>query len=128
MASMRSDIFFARVVEMGVEDAIPSLKAKGLTTYARFAFGSEFTPANPDTTILTNSLLAPLAGDDADLIPLLRMLWWESWGVATADMKRSAEGTERGRPQEARWPRSRSTTKRHVGRAQRPHGDGGLRY
>ena len=92
MVSTRQETFFARVVELGLEDCIPTLKAKGWSTYARFAFGSEYNPQMSDPNILTKSLLEPAAGEKPDLVPMLRMLWWESWGIATADMKRIAEG------------------------------------
>ena len=33
-----------------------------------------------DPAKLTEDLLKPLAGEKADQIPMLRMLWWEAWG------------------------------------------------
>ena len=44
MSSMRSENFWSRVIELELEECIPNLKAKGLTTYAKFAFGSDYTP------------------------------------------------------------------------------------
>ena len=98
MASVRSEIFWARVAELGLEDCIPNMKAKGLNSYAKFAFGSDYTPQQADPSTLVKDLLKPLAGDKEELIPLLRLLWWESWGAATADMKKVAEGTEGDAP------------------------------
>ena len=98
MASMRSENFWARVIELNLEDCIPEMKVKGLDTYAKFAFGSDYTPAQSDATMLTEKLLKPLAGANDALIPGLRMLWWESWGAATADMKRAAESSEGDAP------------------------------
>ena len=98
MSSMRSENFYMRVIELELEEIIPNLKAKGLTTFAKFAFGSDYTPQQSDATMLTEKLLKPLVGENEGLIPSLRMLWWESWGVATADMKRAAEGSEGDAP------------------------------
>ena len=95
---MRTEVFWARVAELGLEDAIPAMKVRGVTAFAKFAIGSDYTPQQPDMTVLATQLLKPLAGNNTDLIPMLRMLWWESWGIATADMKRSAEGTETDAP------------------------------
>ena len=63
MASMRSENFWARVVELNLEECIPAMKSKGLTTYAKFAFGSNYTPQQADATMLTEQLLKPLAGE-----------------------------------------------------------------
>ena len=104
MSSMRSENFWARVVELDLEEYIPAMKAKNLTTYAKFAFGSDYTPQQADATVLTERLLKPLAGENEGLIPSLRMLWWESWGVATADMKRAAEGSEGDAPRKLSAP------------------------
>lgn len=98
MTSMRTETFWARVLEMGLEECIPALKTKGLTTYAKFAFGSDYTPQQADTSTLATQLLKPIVDGKEELIPLLRMLWWESWGVATADLKRAAEGNEGDAP------------------------------
>jgi hypothetical protein len=98
MASLRSENFITRVIELDLDECIPALKAMGLTTFAKFAFGSDYTPQQADAAVLTSQLLEPLAGENKNLIPLLRMLWWESWGVATADMKRAAEGSEGDAP------------------------------
>ena len=80
------------MVDLGLEDCIGACKTKGLDTMAKFAFGCEFNPQNPDSSKLTDELLKPIAGEHTEHIPLLRMLWWESWGVATADLRRNAEG------------------------------------
>ena len=93
MSSMRSETFIARVIELDLAECVPAMKVKGLNAYAKFAFGSDYTPQQADSTLLAEQLLKPLAGDNAALIPPLRMLWWESWGVATADVKRAAEGS-----------------------------------
>ena len=91
MASQRQEVFMARVAELGLEDAIPKLKTKGLTTYAKYAFGCDYNPQMPDPSILTNQLLEPVADGKEDMVPLLRMLWWEAWGLAAADMRRQTE-------------------------------------
>ena len=94
MASTRTEAFSARVVDLGLEPCLAALKLKGLDTHAKFAFGSDYTPQHPDPAVLTESLLKPVAGENGEkFLPMLRMLWWESWGAATADLKRSAESS-----------------------------------
>ena len=75
MASQRQEVFMAHVAELGLEDTIPKLKTMGLTTYAKYAFGSDYNPQMPDPSILTDQLLKPIADGRADLVPALRMLW-----------------------------------------------------
>ena len=62
MVSMRSETFWARMVDLGLEDCIGACKAKGLDSMAKFAFGCEFNPQNPDSNKLTVDLLKPIAG------------------------------------------------------------------
>ena len=47
---------------------------------------------------MSTQILKPIADEKEDLIPLLRILWWESQGTTTADMKRAAEGSEGDAP------------------------------
>ena len=49
MTSVREEAFLYRVVELGLEHCIPNMAAKGLTTYARFAFGPKYTSQPQDT-------------------------------------------------------------------------------
>eukprot|EP00974_Lingulodinium_polyedra_P059638 5744966-Lingulodinium_polyedra.AAC.1 len=74
MSSLRTETFFARVVELGLEDCIPAMKTKGLDAYAKFVFGSDSTPQQTDAAVLANQLLKPLADGKEELIPILRML------------------------------------------------------
>ena len=80
MASQRSEVFFAKICEYGLEDLVGAFKAKGITSFATFAFASNFNPQMADASILTTELLEPLSKTDASLIPKLRMLWWVAWG------------------------------------------------
>ena len=98
MASERTEVFLARVVELGLEDCIPKMKTLGITTYALFAFGTDFNPQMSNTALLNDQLLVPLADGNAERIPKLRRLWWESWGVATDDMRRQVESAEASGP------------------------------
>ena len=50
------------------------------------------------TALLNDQLLVPLADGNEDRIPKLRRLWWESWGVATDDMRRQVESAEANGP------------------------------
>ena len=98
MASERTEVFLARVVELGLEDCIPKMKTMGITAYALFAFGTDFNPQMSSTALLNDQLLVPLADGSAERIPKLRRLWWESWGVATDDMRRQVESAEANGP------------------------------
>lgn len=98
MASERQEVFFARVVELSLEDLIPALKTRGLTSYAKFAFGCDYNPQMADASLLATQLLKPICGDDEHHIPSLRRLWWEAWGVATADMRRQVESVDTDAP------------------------------
>jgi len=97
---------------------IGTAKAKGITTFAKMAFGTEYNPQQADASRLTDDLLKPLAGDNPEHIPLLRMLWWESWGLVTSDMRRAAEGGTDG-PRKLGAPelktRREETTRRLAG-------------
>ena len=42
MSSFRTENFFTRVMELNLTECIPTLKAKNFTTYATFAFGSDY--------------------------------------------------------------------------------------
>ena len=98
MASERTEVFLARVVELGLEDCIPKMKTMGITAYALFAFGTDFNPQMSSTALLNDQLSVPLADGNAERIPKLRRLWWESsWGVATDDM-RQVESAETNGP------------------------------
>ena len=88
MVSHRAEAFLARIVEMGLEDCIPMMKTRGLTTFSKFAFGCDYNPQMSDASILTTQLLKPIAKDDDALVPSLRMLWWESWALASEEMRR----------------------------------------
>ena len=71
----RTEVFFSRVNELGLESFADKCREMGLTTYSKFAFGSEYKPQMPDPSVLTKQLLEPIAGDKKDAIPALRMLW-----------------------------------------------------
>ncbi len=57
MASSRSENFLTRVIELDLDECILALKAKGLITFAKFAFGSDYTSQQADAALLTSQLL-----------------------------------------------------------------------
>ena len=65
----RTEVFFSRVNEIGLESFVGKFREMGLTTYSKFAFGSEYNPHMPDTSVLTKQLLEHIAGDKKDAIP-----------------------------------------------------------
>ena len=62
MVSRRTEVFVARLVELGLEDLIGAMKAKGFTSYDTFAFGTEYHPQMAYSSLLTTQLLKPIAG------------------------------------------------------------------
>ena len=78
MSSLRSDIFWARVCALKLEDLSGNFKSKGIDTFAKYAYGSSFTPTVSDPDLLDKKLLEPIAGDAIQHIPMLRYLWWEA--------------------------------------------------
>ena len=96
MVSIRSEAFLARMVELGLEDCIGAFKSRNLTTFARYAFGCEYNPLQAGASILTEQLFRRLAGENADMIPLLRMSRWDSWGGdSNGRDAESSDGTRR---------------------------------
>ena len=81
----RTEVFFSGVSELGVESFAAKFREMGLTTYSKFAFGSEYNPHMLDPSVLTKQLPEPITGDKNDAIPALRMLWWEAWRVSSAE-------------------------------------------
>ncbi|CAK0909372.1 unnamed protein product [Prorocentrum cordatum] len=98
MASEREEVFFARVVELGLEDCVPAMKTKGIKTFAGMGFGTDYNPQMPDPTLLNQQLLVPLSGGNEELVPALRRLWWESWSVATNDMRKHIDAADGDAP------------------------------
>ena len=74
----RTEVFFSRVNELGLESFVGKFREMGLTTNSKFALGSEYNPHMPDPSVLSKQLLEPIDGDKKDAIPALRMLWWEA--------------------------------------------------
>ena len=72
---------------MGLEDCIPALKAKGLVTYRKYAFATQYNPNQSDTSVLTADLLQPIAEGNENAITDLRILWHEAWAVSTKEME-----------------------------------------
>ena len=98
MASDRKEVFLARVCELGLEDCIPRMKAKGLETFASFGFGTDYNPQMMDPSLLEKQILEPMSDSKPELYPALRRLWWESWSVATSDMRRHIEASDTDTP------------------------------
>ena len=93
MVSRRQEVFLARLVEINCEDAIPFLNSKGWTTYAAYAFATDYNPNMADSEILTKKLLEPASGGNEKLVPHLRMLWHQAWAISTKEMEISAGRT-----------------------------------
>ena len=92
MALDREDVFFRRILDLGLGDLLDRFKAKGFVTHNAFAFASDFTPGmgGASDQTLTPMLLAELAEGKDELLPSLRRLWWESWSLVSADMESRA--------------------------------------
>ena len=83
--------FVARVVELALEGIIPACKARGTDDFDKLAFACDYNPQVADSTLRTVQLLDPLVDGNTEKDPSLRMLWWESRGIAKADMRPAAE-------------------------------------
>ena len=52
MASTRPVVFSARLAELGLVACLERAKAMGIDTFAKFAFGCEYTPQHPTAVVL----------------------------------------------------------------------------
>jgi len=54
MVSLRSESFFARMTELGLEDCIGEAKSRNIDSFAKFAYGSDYNPQGGTQASLRN--------------------------------------------------------------------------
>ena len=95
-----SAAFEARASAMGLtQDELDKMKAAGVATYALLAFSCNYTPGGADEKPLLD-LAKIVLGDPvpAARLPILRRLFFESYTLAAADLRRRVERTDDAAP------------------------------
>ena len=87
MSSNSGAVFFERARELGLEDVIPALRAKGWTSQGVFAFATTYLPTQPSDDLLVAQVITPLLGEDVARVPLLRRLWFEAYSSTMVEIK-----------------------------------------
>ena len=93
-------VFFNRCKAVGLDDAeIRVMEGAGFTTYANFAFSSSFQPGAVDETPFEQGVLVKVLGDkDHAKAPALRRLFYESYTLVAAELKKRVDRTEDDKP------------------------------
>ena len=74
MASNSEAVLMDRVRELGLDEIVTGLKAKGWTILGTIAFVTTYVPTMPTDELLVEQFIKPLVGDDVTKSPLLRRL------------------------------------------------------
>ena len=90
--------FKARVLDLGLGDYWPKFEEKRFTTYAAYAFSSNFQPGNPDEAPFIRDTITPILGEDPSMRHVTRRLFYEAFALVTADMNATCEGPDEDRP------------------------------
>ena len=90
--------FEARVRELGLGDVWEAMKAKGLNTYAQFAFGANFTPGQADESQLLSKIIVPLVGTNESRYASVVRLFFEAFTLMSANMKQMIERADDSAP------------------------------
>ena len=109
-------VFTQRAVELGLSaQEITIMRLKGWCSYARFAFACNYTPGQPDETpflrlagAITNKAIDEIP---EDRMPLIRMLFFEAYTLAAADLRSRVERRDDDAPRKLAGPERAS---RHV--------------
>jgi hypothetical protein len=86
--------FEQRLTELELHDLLPFFAAKGWTTAGAFAFSTTFVPGSADDAAFKRQVLEPLvtpAQVEGPQAPSIRRLFYESYTMAVADLKRKVE-------------------------------------
>jgi hypothetical protein len=86
--------FEQRLTELELHDLLPLFAAKGWTTAGAFAFSTTFVPGSADDAAFKRQVLEPLvtpAQVEGPQAPSIRRLFYESYTMAVADLKRKVE-------------------------------------
>ena len=84
---------------LGLEAYAEEFRNKGWGSYGTFAYASSYTPGNPDDSKFLEDVVTKLLGDpDHPKKATLRRLYFESYTVATAELRRRHDRTEEDAP------------------------------
>ena len=92
MASNSKAVLADRVRELGLEDLLPAIEAKGWLTMGTIAFATTYVPTQPTDDLLKEQFIIPLIGDDVTRVPLLRRLWFECYSATMVEIKQRVAG------------------------------------
>ena len=92
MASNSKAVLADRVRELGLEDILPALDAKGWLTMGTIAFATTYVPTQPSDDLLKAQFIVPLIGEDVGRGPLLRRLWFECYSTTMVEIKQRVSG------------------------------------
>jgi hypothetical protein len=112
MASLDSKASFrVRAVELGVSDAeLAVLAANDWNTFSSFAFSCNYSPgqANDAELLAMAAIVCAVVPAPPNRLPIIRRLFFESWTLNAADLKRKIEHVE-----DSDKPRKMATPERH---------------
>ena len=104
-------IFEERVTAMGLADFLEGFKRLGWGTHGTFAYSSSYVPGAVDDSKFVQDVVIPLLErDDHPKKSLVRRLFFESYTVATAELRRRHDRTEEDAPR--RVPASEKEARR----------------
>jgi hypothetical protein len=86
--------FEQRLTELELHDLLPRFTAKGWTSAGAFAFSTTFVPGSADDAAFKRQVLEPLVGlehVEGPQAPSIRRLFYESYTMAVAELKRKVE-------------------------------------
>ena len=85
-----SIVFEGRMRELQLGDLIAAFKAKKWNSHSAFAFSSTYNPNLPTEDVFITKVVEPMTGsEDPACLPQLRRLFFESYNIVMADVRRS---------------------------------------
>ena len=96
MASSSQAVLLDRVRELGLDEIIPGLQAKGWLTQGVIAFATTYVPTQPSDDLLMEQCVRPLVGGELAQVPLLRRLWFECYSATMVEIKQRMSGQPEG--------------------------------
>ena len=95
MAVESTAVFKERMVQLGLEEFWDAFEQKGWTSYGIFAYSSSYTPGSQDDSKFLKEVVAELLGSEGhQKAAVVRRLYFESYTVATAELRRRHDRTE----------------------------------
>jgi len=95
MAVESTAVFKERVGQLGLDGVWGKFEEAGLTSYGMFAYSSAYTPGSADDACFVKDVVVKLLGSSEHVLKAaLRRLYFESYTVATAELRRRHERTE----------------------------------